>query len=166
MEEINCVLGNHRSENLCLYEDLGKLEYLGQTLKESLRLHPPIGAISRYCEAEIELGGFKIPAGTYISVSQFVIHHSEEVWLDAKKFNPDRFNASKDGNIMGNMYFPFSIGPRSCIGKTFAQFEAKVLIARLYQDFEVELVPGQKLVYEETLTVRPRDGVFCTVKRR
>ncbi|KAK3751999.1 hypothetical protein QZH41_010967, partial [Actinostola sp. cb2023] len=48
------------------YEDLGKLEYLGQILKESLRLHPPVTGLSRYNYNEIELGGYKIPAGTEI----------------------------------------------------------------------------------------------------
>ena len=167
VQEIDQVIGlSQPSKSYCHFEDLGKLEYLGQTFKESLRLHPPISILARWSPDEIELNGHTIPADSYISISQFIVHHDEQTWPNAKDFNPDRFAESEAGSISGPMYFPFSLGPRTCIGKTLAQFEAKVLMSRLYRHFDVQLVPGQKLIYEETLTVRPLNGVFCTVKRR
>jgi cholesterol 24(S)-hydroxylase len=148
------------------YEDLGKLQYLGQALKESLRLHPPIPGFTRFTHKDIELGGYHIPAGTGIVLSEYVTQRSEDVWFNPDLFNPDRFSPSQP-TISGDTYFPFSIGPRTCIGKTLAQFESKVIMARLYQEFELILSsPELPMEYEETLTSRPKNGVWCKVKRR
>ena len=119
------------------YEDLGKLQYLGQALKESLRLHPPIAGLSRFTHQDIKLGGYHIPAGTVVGLNLYTVQRFGNVWENPDHFDPDRF--SPEAKISSDIYFPFSIGPRTCIGKTIAQFEAKVLMARLYQQFEVVL---------------------------
>lgn len=148
------------------YEDLGKLQYLGQTLKESLRLHPPIPGLSRFTPKDIELGGYHIPGRTGVILSEYAIQRSGDVWENPDHFDPDRF-APSETNISSDTYFPFSLGPRTCIGKTLAQFESKVIMARLYQQFEVMLSsPDRQMQYEETLTLRPKNGVWCKVKRR
>ena len=59
------------------------------------------------------------------------------------------------------------MGPRFCIGQTFAQFEARVVMARLLQEFELTLLPGQnEIQHEQTTTIKPRGGVRCTNKER
>ena len=151
------------------YNDLGNLLYLGQTLKEGLRLHSPVGGTSRITVKEEDLGGYLVPANTSVSVSLFVLHHLPEVWAEPKKFDPDRFSPESkiSSNALRSAYFPFSFGPRTCIGQTFAQFEARVLMARLLQEFELTLLPGQnEIQHEQRLTVKPRGGVLCTIKRR
>ena len=147
------------------HKDLGNLQYLGQTLKEGLRLHPPISGTTRLTTKDENLGGLFIPAGTSVNISWFVLHRLSEVWSEPEKFDPDRF--SPGSQIPPSVYFPFSCGPRTCIGQTFAQFEARVLMARLLQEFELTLLPGQNEVkHEESLTIRPKGGVLCTIKRR
>ena len=153
------------SRQFVKYNDLGNLVYLGQTLKEGLRLHSPVGGTSRITVKEEDLGGYLVPGNTSVAVSFFVLHHLPEVWPEPKKFDPDRF--SPEGNVLRSAYFPFSFGPRTCIGQTFAQFEARVLMARLLQEFELTLLAGQnEIQHEQRLTVKPRGGVLCTIKRR
>ncbi|KAL9961375.1 hypothetical protein ACROYT_G030299 [Oculina patagonica] len=163
LEEIEEVLG---CRNNVEYEDLGKLQYLDQTLKEGLRIHPPIGSTQRVVQNEENFGGYKIPAKTCVTVSCFTIHKSAEFWENPDVFDPDRFSPGQKENISQSKYFPFSLGPRTCIGKTLAQFEAKVLMARVLRQFKFELLPGQTAQVEEALTLRPRDGVICTIFRR
>lgn len=147
------------------YEDLSKLEYLGQTLKESLRLHPPIASVNRFTPNDIELDGHKIPAESIIEISALTALSAEKNWPNSKDFDPDRF--ASPNTFPSEIYFPFSIGPRSCIGKNLAQFESKVIMARLYQEFELNLVsPDEELSYEESVTLKPKGGVWCRVKRR
>ena len=162
VQEIETVLG---SRQFVEHKDLGNLQYLGQTLKEGLRLHPPVGGTTRITTKEENLGGFTIPAGTSINVSWFILQCLSDAWSEPEKFDPDRF--SPDKQIPPSVYYPFSVGPRTCIGQTFAQFEARVLMARLLQEFELTLLPGQhKMIHEERLTLRPKGGVLCTIKRR
>ena len=163
LKEIKQVTGCRQTVE---YEDLGKLQYLDQTLKESLRLHPPIGATQRVTQKEEIFGRYKIPAKTALTVSCFTIQKSPEFWENPTEFDPNRFSPSCKEGILQSQYFPFSLGPRAYIGKTLAQFEAKVLIARVLQEFKFEILPGQTAETEENVTSRPRDGVICTLTPR
>lgn len=163
-QEIRAILG---SRQFVEYKDLGNLQFLSQTLKEGLRLHPPAGGTNRTTAKDEDIGGYIFPPGTTINMSNFVMHHHPDSWKDPYKFNPDRFSPETKDAIPQSVYFPFSFGPRTCIGQTFAQFEARVLMARLLQQFELSLCPGQdEIKYEENLTLRPKGGLLCTLKRR
>ncbi|XP_022782298.1 cholesterol 24-hydroxylase-like [Stylophora pistillata] len=164
VKEIEDILG---SRQFLEYKDLGNLQFLGQTLKEGLGLHPPIGGITRVSTRDENIGGYIFPAGTSVNISQFLMHRHSDSWKDPLQFDPDRFSPEAKGEIPHSVYFPFSLGPRTCIGQTFAQIEARVFMARLLQQFELTLCPGQdNMKHEEALTLRPKGGVLCTLKRR
>ncbi|XP_068683870.1 cholesterol 24-hydroxylase-like [Montipora foliosa] len=166
VEEIGNVLG---SRQFVEYNDLGNLQYLGQALKEGLRLHPPVAGTGRISTKDVDLGGHVVPAGTQLNISWYAIHRIPEVWPKPDEFDPDRFSPESKSSSFGlrSAYFPFSLGPRTCIGQTFAQFEARVLMARLLQEFEFTLLPGQhEIKHEARLTLRPKGGVLCTLQRR
>ena len=166
-KEIEDVLG---SRQFVEYKDFGNLQYLGQTLKEGLRLHPPVSGTTRVTTKDENLGGYLIPAGTSVGIGWYLLHRHSEAWQEPKKFDPDRFSAEaikSQTQVQQFLFFPFSWGPRTCIGQTFAQFEARVLMARLLQEFELTLSPGQsEIKHEDMLTLRPKGGVLCTIKRR
>ncbi|KAM7164940.1 cholesterol 24-hydroxylase isoform 2-T2 [Macrochelys suwanniensis] len=159
--EVDEVIGAKRDID---YEDLGKLEYLSQVLKESLRLYPPVPGTVRWTGKENVIEGVRIPANTTLIFSTYIMGRLEKFFKDPLTFNPDRF--SKDAPKPYFTYFPFSLGPRSCIGQLFAQMEAKVVMAKLLQRFEFQLVPGQSFKIVDTGTFRPKDGVVCRLKPR
>ncbi|XP_025906201.1 cholesterol 24-hydroxylase [Nothoprocta perdicaria] len=159
--EVDEVIGAKRHID---YEDLCKLKYLSQVLKESLRLYPPIPGTLRWTETETVVDGIKIPANTTLNFSTYVMGRMEKFFKDPLTFNPERF--SKDAPKPYYSYFPFSLGPRSCIGQAFAQMEAKVVMAKLLQRFEFQLVPGQSFKLLDIGTFRPSDGVMCKLKPR
>uniref|UniRef100_A0ABM5FBG7 Cholesterol 24-hydroxylase-like n=1 Tax=Pogona vitticeps TaxID=103695 RepID=A0ABM5FBG7_9SAUR len=146
------------------YEDLGKLEYLSQVLKEVLRLYPPAPGTVRWTGKENVIEGVKIPANTTLIFSSYIMGRMERYFKDPLTFNPDRF--SKDEPRPYFCYFPFSLGPRSCIGQIFAQMEAKVVMAKFLQRFEFQLVPPQSFRVLDTGTLKPADGVVCRLKPR
>ena len=165
-KEIKDILGSHQFVE---YKDLGNLQYLGQTLKEGLRLHTPITGTTRVTTKDESLGGYLIPAGMSVNISWFIMHRLSEAWPEPKKFDPDRFSpeAKSPTKAQQFLFFPFSLGPRTCIGQTFAQFEARVLMARLLQEFKLTLSPGQnEIKYEERVALTPKGGILCTIKRR
>jgi hypothetical protein len=88
------------------------------------------------------------------------------IYVYFQTFDPHRFNKRQAKTITPGVYFPFSLGPRNCIGKVFAEIQIKLLLVRLFQTFRLELAPGQSDRIRERLTLRPRDGVICTMKRR
>ncbi|KAM4690204.1 cholesterol 24-hydroxylase [Rhinophrynus dorsalis] len=159
--ELDEVIGVKRDIS---FEDIGKLEYMTQVLKESLRIYPPGPGTNRYIEEDIVIDGIRIPRGVPIAFNTYIMGRMEKFFPDPFKFDPERFNPSATKPYF--CYFPFALGPRSCLGQVFSQLEAKVVLSKLLQRFDFKLVPGQSFEIMDTGTLRPRDGVVCTLKPR
>ncbi|XP_073465775.1 cholesterol 24-hydroxylase-like [Aquarana catesbeiana] len=160
-DEVDEVIGCKRDLE---YEDLGKLQYLSQVLKESLRLYPPAPGTSRALEEETYIEGVRIPAKSSLMFNSYIMGRMEQFYPDPLVFNPDRFHPDAPKPYF--TYFPFSLGPRSCIGQVFAQMEAKVVLAKLLQRFEFELVEGQSFKIHDTGSLRPMGGAICRLRPR
>ena len=163
LEEVEEVIG---SKECVDYEDLTKLKYIGQCLMEGLRKFKIAGGPSRILTKEIIVGGYKLPAGCPIGANKYAFNRSPNFWNDPDVFNPDRFACPEEIPHFRYVFFPFSLGPRNCIGQTFAMFEEKILLARLIQKFKFQLIPGQTCKIKERFTYTPNDGVLCTVELR
>ncbi|HEY2760461.1 MAG TPA: cytochrome P450, partial [Pirellulales bacterium] len=70
LSEISTVVGDRWPE----LRDVPYLAYTDAVVKESLRLFPPAFAFSRRALADATIGGFHIPAGSAVLMSQWVIH--------------------------------------------------------------------------------------------
>ncbi|XP_026547342.1 cholesterol 24-hydroxylase-like, partial [Notechis scutatus] len=123
--EVDEVIGVKRD---VAYEDLRKLKYLSQVLKEILRLYPPVAGVMRWTEKKNVIEGIDIPANTTLFFSTYLMGRMERYFKNALTFDPDRF--SKDKSRPYFSYFPFSLGPRSCIGQLFAQV-SKIIALRM-----------------------------------
>ncbi|XP_068110469.1 cholesterol 24-hydroxylase-like isoform X4 [Hyperolius riggenbachi] len=159
--EVDEVIGSKRDIE---YDDLGKLQYLSQILKESLRLYPTAPGTSRALEEEMVISGMTIPANVTVMFNSYVMQRMEEFFPDPLVFNPDRFHPDAPKPYFS--YFPFSLGPRSCIGQVFSQMEAKVVMAKLLQRFAFELVEGQSFGIYDTGSLRPMGGAMCRLRPR
>uniref|UniRef100_A0A3Q3R6P2 Cytochrome P450, family 46, subfamily A, polypeptide 1, tandem duplicate 4 n=1 Tax=Monopterus albus TaxID=43700 RepID=A0A3Q3R6P2_MONAL len=99
-----------------------------------------------------------------VQFSSYATGRMEKFFKDPLTFDPDRFHP--DAPKPYYCYYPFSLGPRSCLGQNFAQMEAKVVMAKLLQRFDFTLAPGQTFDLLDTSTLRPKSGVVCTVSHR
>ena len=162
LDEIKEVLGEREDVE---FDDLAKLKYIGQVFEESLRKHAIVPAPARVLRKEITVGGYQIPKGDGVGSSSLLFAMNPEIWKSPEVFDPERF--ADAGNIpnLSMMHFPFSVGPRNCIGQTFAKFEFKVILAKLFQKFQFKLLPGQTGQAMGRMTLTPRDGVMCEVTR-
>ncbi|XP_068743943.1 cytochrome P450 3A12-like isoform X2 [Montipora capricornis] len=125
------------------WEKLDKLQYLENVVKESLRLHPPGDITARVALLDVEIGGYFVPAGTYIILPIDAMQRCSSFWPDSEKFNPKRFEENDEqSSTHSYTYFPFGCGPRKCIGYKFALMEMKVVIATLVKKFSFSEVPG------------------------
>uniref|UniRef100_A0A8C1HAP1 Cholesterol 24-hydroxylase n=2 Tax=Cyprinus carpio TaxID=7962 RepID=A0A8C1HAP1_CYPCA len=157
--EVDEILGTKRDIS---YEDLGKFTYLSQVLKETLRLYPTAPGTSRWLHEDMVINGLKIPGGCAVIFSSYVSQRLEKFFKDPLKFDPERFNVNAPKPYY--CYYPFALGPRTCLGQVFSQMEAKVVLAKLLQRFEFSLVPGQSFDIKDTGTLRPKSGVICYIK--
>lgn len=164
-QEVDIVLGN---KDTVEYDDISKLQFVRQTLKESLRKHPPASGTLRRTTKPQNFGSFLIPKGANINFPIYVAHHLPENWCNPECFIPDRFSDKNNSeNKLSNFeYFRFSCGQRICMGKDFSNINASIVMAQLFRKFKFELVAGQTLQCEEKMTMRPKDRVLCTIKKR
>ncbi|XP_071159718.1 cholesterol 24-hydroxylase-like isoform X3 [Mytilus edulis] len=156
--EVSDIVGD---KHYISVEDTNKMEYLDMVIKETLRLYPPAANTFRENKTDIEIQGYKIPAGTGIMISTFVSSRLEEFFPEPLKFDPERFNPAEN-RIPSYTYFPFTLGPRTCIGKDFGVIEAKMILSKIVQRFNFEMDPNQSFDIEESATLKPKGGAFCS----
>jgi cytochrome P450 len=147
-------------------EDLPRLTYTDTVVKESLRLYPPAFAMGRTALMDFEVGGFIIPKGATIVFSQWVVHRDPRFYDEPERFKPGRWTPEFVRQLPKFAYFPFGGGPRFCIGASFAQMEAVMLLAAIAQRFKLTLVPGQTIERLPAITLRPKGGVQVMLSRR
>lgn len=149
-------------------EQLNQLTYLDMVIKEALRLYPPIHVGNRRALDDMELAGYDVPQDTRVMYSIYLSHRDERYWNEPEQFCPHRFDKSQaqQGERPPMTYVPFGGGPRNCIGAAFAQVESKVVLARILQRFDLELLNGDKIKPHMGATLEPRPGVLMRVSNR
>jgi cytochrome P450 len=140
-------------------EDVARRVFL-----ETLRLSPPAPLTSRYVEQDIVLAGCRLPAGTPAAVAPWVTHRRPDVWVDPERFDPDRFSGDDARKRPKGAYFPFGMGPQSCIGDRFATMEATLAISSICRKIRLS-APEGPVRREVGLTVR-QIGLTARAERR
>ncbi len=120
-------------------EQLSQLPLLEATIKESMRLIPPVPWNSRLAAAPTELGGYHLPRHTEVIVSIYHTHHMSELYERPDDFNPHRWSDIERDAFEFN---PFGGGPRMCIGAPFAMMEMKIVLAMMLQRYRLQFIPG------------------------
>lgn len=161
-DELRSVLG----DRLPTTEDVPRLEFTRHILNESMRLYPPVYTFGREATAEVELGGYRIPPGTTVLMSQWVTHRDARFFDEPEKFLPDRWSGRESEKHPKYAYFPFAGGPRGCIGNTFAMLEATLIVATIASKYRMTLCPEPAVVPRASVTLRPGEGVRCQLHRR
>ena len=142
-------------------EQLNRLQISDQVIKEALRIYPPIHVGNRFAKEDVNLQGYRLPAGTRLMCSIYLTHRDKTYWPEPEQFRPERFERSQEHKRPPLAYVPFGGGPRNCIGAAFAQVEAKVVLARLLQCFDFELLNASEVRPYMGATLEPRPGVRC-----
>lgn len=151
-EEIDAVLGGR----LPTLEDYPQLKYTQMVFAEGMRLYPPAWAMGRMSTVPVEMGPYRLPAGTHWFFSQYVMQRDARFFPDPLRFEPLRHTEEARAARAKFTYFPFGGGGRQCIGEGFAWMEGVLVLATLAQRWRMELLPGQVIDVEEKITLRPR----------
>ncbi len=136
-------------------------------LAEAMRLYPPVWIIARRSLiADTLPSGVTIPPQANVAMSQYVAHRNPRYFPNPERFIPERFCDHKGQEHPTYSYFPFGRGVRSCIGEQFSKIEAILMIATIIQKCRFTLVPGQVIVPEPLITIRPKRGLLMKVKKQ
>ena len=76
-----------------------------------MRLYPPAWLQMRFVAKESEIDGMKLPVGTLLILSQWVMHRLPEIWQDAEVFKPERWDPANEQHI--SAWSVFSLWGRS-----------------------------------------------------
>uniref|UniRef100_A0A8C1NYM5 Cytochrome P450, family 4, subfamily F, polypeptide 3 n=1 Tax=Cyprinus carpio TaxID=7962 RepID=A0A8C1NYM5_CYPCA len=144
--------------------DLSQLPFTTMCIKESLRLHSPVLALTRYYSQNMKTpGNCIIPQGSLCLISIYGVHRNPEVWPDPEVYDPLRFDPENSHGRSPHAFIPFSAGPRNCIGQNFAMAEIKVLVAQTLSRFRI--LPGPKPVRRlYQLVLRAEGGLLLNVE--
>lgn len=143
-----------------------QLPYTRAVVAECLRLYPPAWVITRRSLAADELAGRHISEGSTLIMSPYLLHRDRDLWEAPDRFDPDRFVGSAREQVDRGSYLPFGAGPRQCIGKELALFEAPLVVAALARKLRFRPSDPQLVKKDFGVTLRPRHGLPATVVPR
>jgi cytochrome P450 len=135
--------------------DLPQLPYTEAVVQEVMRLYPPAYAIGRQAIQPCTLGGYTVPAGGTVLMSQWVVQRDPRYFEQPERFYPERWLDGLAKRLPRYAYFPFGGGQRVCIGNTFASMELPLILAAVAQRFRFSLSPGFRVLPKPQLTLQP-----------
>lgn len=145
-------------------EDLPKLPYALQVLKEAMRLYPPAYMVGRESTEPVAIGGYELPANTTVLVNIYGLHRRPDLFPDPERFDPERFTPEAEQALPRGAFLPFVDGPRVCIGNHFALMEGQIALAHLAQRARLHPVGAPLDVRPEPrVTLRPSTTIHLRV---
>ncbi|KAG8390195.1 hypothetical protein BUALT_Bualt01G0058300 [Buddleja alternifolia] len=152
-----------RLDSDCLH----KLKTVTMVIQEVLRLYPPAAFVSREALQETKIGHITVPKGVCLWTLIPTLHRDPHIWgSDVNEFKPERFadgifNACK----LPQVYIPFGLGPRLCLGRNFALVQLKIVIALIVSKFTFSLSPKYRHCPAYRMIVEPGEGVHLLIRR-
>ncbi|XP_076825662.1 cytochrome P450 2U1-like [Clavelina lepadiformis] len=133
-EEILNVLG---SDGKITMSYKSKMPYTSAFMQELMRFRTlnPI-SLPHKTNEDSELKGYFIPKDTTVGPNIWAVHNDPDYWDEPEKFKPQRFIDADGEFIKSNHVIPFSLGPRTCLGKQLAQMEIFIYLVSMIQQFE------------------------------
>jgi cytochrome P450 family 135 len=147
-----------------LLESLDDEDYLDAVVKETLRVRPVVVDVARKLTRDVELGGWRIPAGTLVLPAIAAVHMRPDLYPSPDEFRPERF---LDGGAESYAWIPFGGGVRRCIGASFAQVEMRVVLREVLRRVRLRAdSPRPERGQVRHVTVVPARGCRVVVEDR
>lgn len=175
------LLAKHPVVDQCLHDDaartlsdsavidaqqIAEMDYTQQLLEETLRLYPPVWLFTRRADEDDSYTHFDLQAGTDIYLSPYILHRTAEYWPDPSHFDPNRFAADTSYKKGNRPYFPFSLGPRRCLGEYFSFLEMKIHLGLLIQKFRMKLTTDEEPSLDLGINLRSKGDILLRPQLR
>ncbi|XP_060181582.1 cytochrome P450 714A1-like isoform X1 [Lycium barbarum] len=148
-------------------ESVSKMKMVTMVIQEAMRLYPPAAFVSREALEDTQIGHIVVPKGVCLWTLIPTLHRDPEIWgRDANEFKPERFENGVSGACkLPQVYIPFGLGPRLCLGRNFAMVQLKVVISLIISKFRFSLSPKYRHSPAYRMIVEPGQGVHILVER-
>ncbi len=147
-------------------EDVPRLPYAEMVFLEAMRLYPPAWMTTRFLLKEHSVGGYTLPAGALVILSQYVTHRDGRYYPEPQRFLPERWTQGERAARPPHAYFPFGGGARRCIGEGLAILEGVLLVATLANRWRLRLASDREVTPQPFITLSPRGGMPMRLERR
>jgi len=138
-------------------------EYLDATIKETLRARPVLVDVARKVVEPVEIGGYRLPPGTFLMAAITALHHREDLFPEPEQFRPERF---LDGRTDTYAWIPFGGGVRRCIGASFAEFEMRVVLREIVGTARLRAAdPAPERPKVRNITMAPAKGTELVLEQ-
>jgi cytochrome P450 len=147
-----------------LTQSLDDDEYLDAVVKETLRVRPVVVDVARQLQRDVELGGWRLPAGTLVLPAIAAVHVRPDLYPSPQEFRPERWLG---GSAESYAWIPFGGGVRRCIGASFAQVEMRVVLREVLR--RVEPAPTRARSERQRakhITLVPHRGARIRIRAR
>ncbi|KAJ9680496.1 hypothetical protein PVL29_019732 [Vitis rotundifolia] len=140
---------------------------LTMVVQETLRLYPPVTLVIREALQDMKIRDLVIPRSVSFWIPIPVLHQEPELWgPDAHQFSRERFSHGSPGACKNpQVYMPFRVGPRVCVGLHFTMAEVKVILSLILSGFSFLLSPGYQHLPAFKLVIEPGNGVNLLMRR-
>ncbi|MBC7269445.1 MAG: cytochrome P450 [Streptomyces sp.] len=162
--EADAVLTGRRAPG---HADLARLGHTRRVVTETLRVSPPGWLFTRVTTRETELAGQRLPRGTTVLYSPYLLHHDPASFPDPHAFRPERWLPERAAGVPGGAMLPFSAGNRKCVGDTLAMAEATVALAAVAAHWRLRHPPHRRPAPPRpAVTLGPRSlEMICEPRR-
>ncbi|KAG9217789.1 hypothetical protein CCMSSC00406_0003522 [Pleurotus cornucopiae] len=148
-------------------EQVSRLKYLHLVIKETLRYNGPGFGTFRYTPKDVEINGITIPANTTLALWNPQVHRDPTLWgADVDEFNPERWSQSSRLTLPPGSYFPFSYGPRKCLGEGLAMLEMSLTLATLFKRYDFSFQEGFSMEFLPSFTLCSKNGLPVKARLR
>ncbi|WP_260460262.1 cytochrome P450 [Streptomyces sp. WAC04114] len=137
-------------------DDLPRLVYTRSVLTETLRHSPPGWFFTRVTTRETELAGRRLPRGTTVLYSPYLLHHDPASFPEPERFLSERWLEGEAAVGPHGALIPFAAGIRMCIGDLFSMAEMTVALATVAGRWRLRHPAGRVAAPRPGATLGPR----------
>ncbi|TYH26944.1 hypothetical protein ES288_A02G029600v1 [Gossypium darwinii] len=161
--DVTGIFGNQNPQP----EGIAKLKTMTMIINETLRLYGPSNGMWRRVGRDVQMEKVVLPANIDLLIANAVLHHDPQLWgEDVHLFKPDRFaeGIAKATNYNAAAFLPFGLGPRTCVGMTFATTETKIVLSMILQRYAITLSPAYVHSPIPIISLKPQHGIQVILK--
>lgn len=165
MEEQKVALT--RTNGKLNFEALDQMELLHNSVKETLRLFPPLVVLMRYVQKTRTYKNYEVPPGEIVLCSPAINHMLPESFKDPESFDPDRFaEPRKEDEMTKYSLIPFGSGRHHCLGDKFAFVQLKSIASVLFRKYNIEMLGEFPKKDYSALVVGPKGKCLMRITKK
>ncbi|MEV0296941.1 cytochrome P450 [Nocardia sp. NPDC050710] len=146
---------------------LRRIPRLEATLKETLRLHPPLIILMRVARGEFDVCGHRIEPGDLVAATPAVSNRIPEDFPNPDAFDPARYLDPNQADLVNRWtWIPFGAGRHRCVGAAFALMQLKAIFSMLLRDWEFEMAQPSESYRNDHSKMVVQLEQPCTVRYR